>query len=424
MGGPELSPRRQRQHDNSYAILDSLWGYAGAVPVLGEIAGAAEASYHTGSAIYDGMHGDRDGAINHGVQAAYNGISAIPGVNELLSPVDIAANTLMLGARGAEAGPGLEVGHADQVPGGMADLLGSGAVVATNAIFGADDDNWIADGDQPTGTRGGEVGAGTGFMLGGLPGLLWPEELGSLVNLEEADGVQLYDEDAPTSGARGPKGEANGWEQQLGDQLHDRFIPAMQDARSGLHDYFGGVPAQVMSDAAHQGVDRGQAAANGALRSGNQAIDQGQASVRSAMNQGNRTVDRGQATVNRGVNTAQRGVDSAQSTANSAMRTGNNAIDAAQRALPLPGVANRAIDLGQRAAGGAASMANRAVDTGQRALGGAASLANRAVDGGQRIAGGAANLANHAVDGAQSVARTGLRGARAAADTLWGWMSD
>src|SRR5688572_18506203 len=383
MGGPELSPRRQRQHDNSFAVLDSLWGYAGAVPVLGEIAGAGEAAYHTGSAIYDGMHGDRDGAINHGVQAAYNGFSAIPGVNELLSPVDIAVNSAMFGVRGAEAGQGLEEGNADQVPGGMADLLGSGAVIATNAIFGADDDNWIADGDRPTGTRGGEVGAGTGFLLGGLPGLLWPEELGSMVNLEEPDGVQLYDEDAPTSGARGPKGEAS-WEQNLGDQLHGELIPAMQDARSGLHDYFGGVPLQVMSDRGNQAVDQGQVAANRALRSGNQAVDQGQASVQSAMNSGNRSIDRGQATVNRGVNTAQRGVDSAQQTANSAMRTGNSVVDAAQRALPLPGVTNRAIDGAQRMAGGAANMANRAVDTGQRVVGGAANLANRAVDTGQR----------------------------------------
>lgn len=138
------------------------------VPGASEVLSGMQAVYHTGSAVYDGVTGDRDGAINHGTQAVMNAAGMIPGVGEGLGMVDLG-----LSATGMMARPAVELagGDASNVPVGLGDLAGNAAVAATNMIFGKDDSNWIAANDTPQGTRGGEIGAGLGALLGlAMPG--------------------------------------------------------------------------------------------------------------------------------------------------------------------------------------------------------------------------------------------------------------
>jgi len=209
--------------DNVMSTAEAATGTLGVIPGVGEAMNAAGAVYHGGAAVYDGLHGDRDGAINHGAQAVWNGVGAIPGLPESVGQVDAAASGLATHARGGVTAMG---GDATQVPGGIGDLLGSGAVALANGYFGADDSNWIAEGDRPTGTRGGEIAAGSeqvGALIGGamLPG--FGGELGGWAGRELGPmigGVLGADVNGPTSGARGPNGEANGWAQSAGDWLH------------------------------------------------------------------------------------------------------------------------------------------------------------------------------------------------------------
>jgi hypothetical protein len=141
------------------------------IPGVSEAIGLSQAVYHTGSAVYDGVTGDRDGAISHGVQAAWGGIGAIPGVGEITGALDLG---------GAIAGTGLRAGAAltghdpDQMPGGFSDVLSGLAVAGTNAVFGPDDSNWFAAGNTPQGSREGEIQAGLGTLGGVLGGGMGP----------------------------------------------------------------------------------------------------------------------------------------------------------------------------------------------------------------------------------------------------------
>lgn len=220
--------------DNVMSIGESATGTLGAIPGVGEAMSAGNALYHTGAAVYDGATGDRDGAINHGAQAIYGGIGAIPAVSEAIGTVDAVASGVGTYGRVGMAAAG---GDSSQVPGGISDAIGSGAVLAANAYLGADDSNWFAEGDQPTGTRGGEIAAGSALLgagalsmfgpLGMLAGGIMGHEAGPAIG--EALGANL---DGPTSGARGPNGAPNGWAQAGGDWLHER--PETRDALAGL----------------------------------------------------------------------------------------------------------------------------------------------------------------------------------------------
>lgn len=184
-----------------------FWGAIGPIPIVGNVASGAQAAYHAGSAVYDGVTGDRDGAVNHGTQALWSGVNAIPAVNTALGTANLVASGLGVTGRGIVGAAG---GDSSQVPGDLGDLLGTAAVGATNAIFGADDTNWIAPGNTPTGTRGGEIGAGmsaVGAGLGsGLGSMFGP--LGSMAGSAVGGwagnklGNWLADDpNAPTSGA-------------------------------------------------------------------------------------------------------------------------------------------------------------------------------------------------------------------------------
>lgn len=227
--------------DSVLSVGEAASGTLGAIPVVGEVMNAGSAIYHAGSAVYDGVTGDRDGAVNHGAQAIYSGIGAIPAVSEALGTVDaVASGVGAVGRIGAAA-----TGHdPSQVPGGIGDLIGSTAVMATNALFGPDDSNWIADGNTPQGTRGGEIAAGAGALGAVLGAPLGPlgmaagGYLGSQVG-PWLGGLLGSDNAGPTSGARGPGGAANGWAQSAGDWLHQAPGRAASWMDRGVRDIYG-----------------------------------------------------------------------------------------------------------------------------------------------------------------------------------------
>lgn len=217
---------------------------ARAIPIAGEIISGTKAVYHAGSAIYDGVTGDRDGAINHGTQAVWNGIGAIPAVSEAMGGIELAATGAgFLGRTGTE----LAGGDSSSIPGGLDDLAGNSMVALANMAFGADDSNWIADGDTPQGTRSGEMGAGLGTVggvLGGAMGMIggplgmaagaaaggW---LGNTVGNWLGDNETLHEAgisegpNAPTSGAGG-----NWWSEQ-GQAAHESLGGAGGGALAG-----------------------------------------------------------------------------------------------------------------------------------------------------------------------------------------------
>jgi hypothetical protein len=231
--------------DSVLSVGEAASGTLGAIPVVGEAMNAAGAAYHTGAAVYDGVTGDRDGAVNHGAQAIYNGIGCIPAVSEAMGTVDAVASGVGAVARGGTAIAG---GDPSQVPGGIGDLIGSTAVMATNAIFGPDDSNWIASGNTPQGTRGGEIAAGAGTLgaIAGAPlgplGMAGGAWLGSQVG-PWLGGLLGSNNAGPTSGARNPDGSANGWPQGAGDWIHNapgRAANWMNEQRSRY--MYGGGP--------------------------------------------------------------------------------------------------------------------------------------------------------------------------------------
>lgn len=132
------------------------------VPGMGSFVSGVTSAYHLGSAVYDGVTGDRDGAVAHGASALVNGLGAIPAVGSLMGDVDMwlgGGGTLARVGNTAlgEKGEGIEPGD---IPTGLDDIASSVAVAATNRVFGADDSNWIAEGTTPQGTRQGEIASG------------------------------------------------------------------------------------------------------------------------------------------------------------------------------------------------------------------------------------------------------------------------
>ncbi len=204
---------------------------AGVIPGVSNVVAAGNALYHGGSAIYDGMTGDRDGAIAHGAQALVNGAGVfLPGG---VATADAALTGNMLAVRQAAEYFGADP---SQIPASMSDMAAFAAVAGTNAIFGPDDSNWIAPGDKPTGTRGGEIAAGAHGLSYGIAGLLdqygiasaidedgiggVTEDINSVVAPAVLDIAQMFGSDlsAPTSGVR-QNGQGN-YAQRLGDELH------------------------------------------------------------------------------------------------------------------------------------------------------------------------------------------------------------
>jgi hypothetical protein len=123
---------------------------ARAVPVIGNALSASDALDHVGAATYDAYTGDRDGAVAEGAQAVTSAVGAIPGFGNMVTGVgDLAVGIPGLGLRAAMTVAGEE--DADQVPTSLGDLVAGAAVAGTNAVFGADDSNWVAPGDRPTG---------------------------------------------------------------------------------------------------------------------------------------------------------------------------------------------------------------------------------------------------------------------------------
>jgi hypothetical protein len=149
---------------SALGIADALGHVA---PGVGEVLSAEQSLYHAGSAIYDGVTGDRDGAISHGTQALYNGVTAIPGISEVAGLADLAVSVPTSGMRATMQAVGEDP---EYMPGGISDVLSQAAVGATRALFGEDDSNWIAEGDAPTGTRRGEIMAGTAMMAAASSG--------------------------------------------------------------------------------------------------------------------------------------------------------------------------------------------------------------------------------------------------------------
>lgn len=216
--------------DSAVAIADSALGVVGAIPGVGEVLNGASAVTHGAGAIYDGVTGDRDGAINHGVQAAYGAVGAIPGVSEAIGTVDAVASGVGLVGRGGMLAAGEDPGA---IPGGIGDALGGGAVALTNAIFGPDDSNWIADGTTPQGDKRAET------AMSSLPGLAIAGggALAGLLGFGSVD--QGLGEGGPTSGARGPNGQANGWAQSAGDWMHNAPGNAMREVDRGIRGIYG-----------------------------------------------------------------------------------------------------------------------------------------------------------------------------------------
>jgi hypothetical protein len=204
---------------------------AGMIPGVSNVVSAGNALYHGGSAIYDGMTGDRDGAIAHGAQALVNGVGVF--LPDAVGQADAALTGNMMAVRQAAEYFGADP---TQIPASFSDMASFAAVAGTNAIFGPDDSNWIAPGDAPTGTRGGEIAAGAHGLSYGIAGMLdqfgiasaihedgiggVTEEINSFVAPAVLDIAQLFGADlaGPTSGVR-KDGQGN-YAQRLGDELH------------------------------------------------------------------------------------------------------------------------------------------------------------------------------------------------------------
>ncbi len=216
--------------DNGIAIADSALGVVGAIPGVGEVLNGVSAVTHGAAAVYDGFTGDRDGAINHGVQAAYGAVGAIPVVSEAIGTVDAVASGVGLAGRIGMAATGNDPGA---IPGGIGDALGGGAVALTNALFGPDDSNWIADGTTPQGDKRAET------AMGSLPGLLAAAGGGLAGLMGSGSTSQGLGEGGPTSGARGANGEANGWAQSAGDWMNNAPGNAMRWLDSGVRGIYG-----------------------------------------------------------------------------------------------------------------------------------------------------------------------------------------
>lgn len=192
------------------ALEETALPGAKAIPLIGNGINAVQGAYHVGSAVYDGLTGDRDGAIAHGTQAAFNGLGCVPGLNTVLGATDV-----VLGTGGAVAKTyGATTDHPgdyEDVPQSCGDVAAGGMVQLTNALFGKDDSNWIAEGDKATGTRRGEIGAGLGAaggmilcpplapLLGTIGAATLHKPLGDF-----AGSIFGVDPDAPTSGAGKP----------------------------------------------------------------------------------------------------------------------------------------------------------------------------------------------------------------------------
>ena len=192
----------------------ALAGKLKALPGIGEAVSGAMGAYHLGAAVYDGTTGDRDGAINHGVQGTLGMLGMIPGVNQSLAALE--TGTGIAGAAGKAAGAASGRADLAATPASFPELAGNHAVMLTNAQFGKDDTNWYAPGTTPQGTRRGEMGAGLTAMLG--PAAWVADAVGDnpLGNL--AGDLLGTPRDAPSSGA-GPATPA----QETGQYLSKLF---------------------------------------------------------------------------------------------------------------------------------------------------------------------------------------------------------
>src|SRR5438874_6812464 len=137
-----------------------------AVPLLGEVVHGAEGVYHAGAAIYDGVTGDRDGAIHHGVEAAVGAVGAIPEVSEAVGAFQAGGAVASLGARGLSAAGVIDVPQ-DKIPNNAGAALGDLAVMGADTIWGKPK-------DEGHGTKGGEMATGFGAIGGVLGGALGP----------------------------------------------------------------------------------------------------------------------------------------------------------------------------------------------------------------------------------------------------------
>lgn len=208
-------------------VLETTTRVSKGIPGLGQIISGAQGAYHAGSAIYDGLTGDRDGAVAHGAQSIMGFAGAIPGVSQALSSVDtamgIVGGTARLGqGLAGKPGEGIEPGD---IPASITDVVSSAAVGATNSIFGADDSNWFAEGNTPQGTRAGEINAGL-QMLGGPAGMLIDHFTGA----GEKGVAQLLgsdDKKGTTSGAK------PGMAAQMGQDIHGVLGPTAGGAIGG-----------------------------------------------------------------------------------------------------------------------------------------------------------------------------------------------
>jgi len=201
------------------SVLESGSNLLGLIPGVSTVMSIGSMAYHGGSAIYDGLHGDRDGAIAHGTQALMSGVGAIPMVGDAIGSIDagIAAGSTQLRAMA----PGMGV-DPSQIPSSIGDIAAFTAVAGTNAIFGADDSNWIADGDTPTGTRGGEIQAGADMLGYALGGPIFGEDIGGYLKPLVTGAGEFFGSDlaAPTSGRRDANGNGS-YAQELGDIIHN-----------------------------------------------------------------------------------------------------------------------------------------------------------------------------------------------------------
>lgn len=199
------------------SVLEANANILGGIEGIGEVMSAGNLLYHGGSAIYGGITGDRDGAIAHGTQAAVSMLGLVPGAKDVISGIDGAISHVAGPARAYASELGIDP---SQVPASTADIASFAAVAGTNAIFGADDSNWIAEGDAPTGTRGGEIAAGADALALGLM-MSTGVDVSSVTTPAMLEAAQFFGSDlnGPTSGVRNPDGSGS-YAQQAGDFLH------------------------------------------------------------------------------------------------------------------------------------------------------------------------------------------------------------
>jgi hypothetical protein len=183
------------------------------VPIAGQIVSGARGAYHLGSAGYDLYHGDRDGAIAHGVQGAFGILDALPATHEMMQTLKPADDLIAQAGMGVRLG--MEVNGIDSgdVPTGVDDVASGVAVAAANAIFGEDK-------DKGDGTRQGEIGAGLGAvgalcLSGGNPLMM---AANAMIGNELGNAIgSVTSPNEPTSGAE-PGAFA-----QAGQWVHDLF---------------------------------------------------------------------------------------------------------------------------------------------------------------------------------------------------------